>query len=168
VPLPLPYAINDRSDVQGNFDALSRAWPNQGVGVFSAYRNAALSLVNASVVTFDTKERDVSGWFDITTNIGRFTPKVAGYYRFTFHLSAIPAAGNRVMAALHKNGALHKRAPFGTAAGGFDSTSGTSVQAQANGTTDFFEVGYYQSTGAALALNVGADLCYFQGELIAP
>jgi hypothetical protein len=29
-------------------------------------------------------------------------------------------------------------------------------------------VGYYQSTGAALALNVGADLCYFQGELIAP
>jgi hypothetical protein len=30
VPLPLPYVIDDRSDVQGNFDVISTAWPARG------------------------------------------------------------------------------------------------------------------------------------------
>jgi hypothetical protein len=174
MPLSLPYVI-DAPDVQGNFDAIATAWPNRNVGVFSAYRAAALNLTSPAVVPFDTDNvaglaYDVSGWFDTTTNVGRFTPQVAGYYRMSWMVGAItPVAPAWVLATLNKNGAIHKRALLATdPSGALGAFSGGTSNVFANGSTDFFEVQFFTSVAGARAISVGFDFCYFTGELIAP
>jgi hypothetical protein len=165
VPLPLPYMIGDRSDVQGNFDAISTAWPNQNVGVFSAYRNAALAIPTNTGVIFDTEEYDVSGWHDVTT--GKFTPKVAGYYRLSWGLSAGQPGANTIISILAKSGAFKKR---GTPCLGNAFSNAITIGTGnffANGTTDFFQVFFFHDVVGNLALVTGVDWCYFQGELIA-
>jgi hypothetical protein len=138
-----------------------------GAGVFSAYRAAALSLTTGSAIVFDSEERDLSGWYD-TTN-GRFTPQIAGYYRLSWLAGSLvlPAAGE-LQAILHKNGALFKRMPPSVmGSGGSGAFAGGSVQVQANGTTDFFQVFFYHTAGGALALFLsGSDTCRFDGEMI--
>jgi hypothetical protein len=179
--LPLPFVIGDRDDIQSNFDELSTSWLDQQTlttvantnarrGVFSANRAAALSLTSPAVVPFDTETYDPSGWFDVTTNIGRYTPLVAGYYRFSWMVgAATPVAPGWTLANLLKNGAIHKRGPLMTdPSGALGAYSAGSSNAQANGTTDFFEVQFFTSAAGARVINVGADFCYFSGELIAP
>jgi len=61
-------------------------------GAFSAYRNAALSRTTGQVITFDTEEYDLSSWLDITTNPGRYTPQVPGYYDLKAAATAAPGA----------------------------------------------------------------------------
>jgi hypothetical protein len=165
VPLPLPYVIGDRSDVQGNFDAISTAWPSQNVGVFSAYRNAALSQTTNQAVVFDAEEYDVSGWHDVTT--GKFTPKVAGYYRLSWGLSAAPPAANTIISILAKNAAFVKRGVPCLGNAFSNAISAGTGNVVANGTTDFFQVFFFHNVGGALALVTGVDWCYFQGEMIA-
>ena len=99
--LALPYVIDDPG-IQGNFDVIATQWPNRNVGVFSAYLAAATNLATGTVVPFDTEERDVSNWFDVTTNKGRFTPKVAGYYRLDWMAGGAPAAAQAVNTILRR------------------------------------------------------------------
>src|SRR4051812_43973392 len=67
---------------------LANGATGMALGAFSAYRNAALSLATNAVVTYDTELFDVSGWFDTTTSIGRYTPQVPGYYSFSWAVRA--------------------------------------------------------------------------------
>lgn len=179
--LPLPFVINDRDDIQSNFDEISTSWLDQQTlttvantnarrGAFSANRGTALSLTSPAVVPFDTETYDPSGWFDVTTNIGRFTPLLAGYYRLSWMVGAVtPVAPAWVLATLNKNGSIHKRALLAVdPSGALGAFSGGSSGVQANGTTDFFEVQFFTSVAGARAISVGADFCYFSGELIAP
>lgn len=136
-------------------------------GLFSAYRNAALSLATGNTVLFDTEERDLSGWYDPAT--GRFTPQTQGYYRLSWSLAGTVVAGQYLIAEVFKNGALHKLpAAVGTVIGGAAAVSGGSIQVVANGTTDYFSIVLVHNTGGSLVLSVGASTCYFQGEFIVP
>lgn len=71
---------------------------------FSAYRgtawtaSAGLTLVNLNTEDFDTNNN-----FDITTNVGRYTVPVNGFYQFN---ARVTIAGNtpRIFCAIYKNG----------------------------------------------------------------
>jgi hypothetical protein len=139
------------------------------IGAFSAYRNAAISITTGSIVPFDTEEWDVSGWHDTATNVGRFTPQVAGYYRLSWmvHAGGPLAVNNWWKASLRKNGVLAKGGSVAwqvTTAALINST-GTAI-VQANGTTDFFDVVVDHNQGVASAISPASATTYFQGELI--
>jgi len=143
-------------------------------GCFRAFRNAALSLVTGSVVPFDNDATagnswDVSSWFDTVTNIGRYTPQVAGYYEFNAHVFMVPVGtgGNWIALALYKNSVQYSQ--FGTVMLGGTTTlqtGGGGVIAQANGTTDFFEVVLNHNFGSTQSVQTGTGSTYFAGKLI--
>lgn len=135
-------------------------------GSFSAYRAGASTLTTGSVVPFDTEEWDVSNWFDAVTT-ARYTPQLAGYYRFNWavRMGAL-AADQWCQASLAKNGTklkegqvLWQRAAVNA------NTTGAGIVI-ANGTTDFFTVIIEHNVGATTALTVGQTATYLQGELI--
>jgi hypothetical protein len=140
-------------------------------GSFSAYRTAALALTTASVVPFDTEEWDVSGWHDTVTNIGRFTPLVAGVYRLSWmvHASGALTVNNWWKASLRKNGVLAKpgNVAWQVTTAALINSGGT-ADVQANGTTDFFDViiEHNQGAGVAAGISPAATTTYFQGELV--
>lgn len=140
-------------------------------GSFSAYRNAALSLTSPNVVVFDTDSGtdawDISGWYDTTT--GRFTPQIAGIYRFSWLVSADAAAVADVyfIASLLKNGTQQLNAPPNwQRAAATPLASGGSLSAKANGTTDFFQVRLQHNNGATKALLPSVANTFFQGEFV--
>jgi len=138
-------------------------------GAFSAYRSAAITLTTGSVVPFDAEEFDVSNWFDVTTNIGRYTPQIAGYYRLNWTVAAFGALATDVswQASLRKNAAITKGGQqVSQRPNGVGVNSGGTAIVQANGTTDFVDVMLSQSAGAAAGIGQGPTLTYFQGHLI--
>lgn len=141
-------------------------------GSFSAWlTTAAISLASGSVIPFDTEEWDISGWHDITTNKGRFTPLVAGVYRFSGRVrpnaATDLAADQFITVTLAKNGAGFKTGQVGYQRGTALQASGfISACAQANGTTDFFELFVVHNTGGSLPIGNAEAATYWQGELI--
>lgn len=136
-------------------------------GVFSVYRNAALSLASLGIVVFDTEEFDLSGWHDTST--GRYTPQVPGYYRLSWAVES--GVGLTVdshwQAILYKNGSLFKggnRAMSRGAAAGLASVGSHIVVA--NGSTDFFDIRVFHNNGGTPALTTGLSATYFGGELV--
>jgi hypothetical protein len=167
----LPHRSLLDQEVRRNFKALDRAInaERRAIGSFSAYRAGALSVATGAIITFDTEDWDVSGWHDVTTNLGRYTPLIAGYYRFDSHVaySSTLAANKYWDVALFKNGSLYREFGRQNAANtaSYAPASGSNV-AVANGTTDYFEVGITHNIGGSKAISVGAPYAYFQGELI--
>lgn len=156
-----------QTTVNGNLDAanLSASTTLAAVGAFSAYRAAALNIGTGTVITFDTEEFDVSGWFDTVTNIGRYTPLMAGYYRLSAQLeTAGGAVDTYLRTTLRKNGTPIKYGPLAYQRGS-GMTSGLSVAAYANGTTDYFDVSL-STTAGSVALSNGSLGSWFNGELI--
>lgn len=125
---------------------------------FSVYRNSALTPSGTAVVTFDTKEYDTGNNVDITTNKGRFTAPIAGFYHFEAHLSG--AVATRMLVMLYKNGSEFKR---GTDWAGTAGIHGGVVSADVlAAASDYFEI--YVNTGST-AIDVGSTIAYFQGRL---
>lgn len=142
-------------------------------GAFYAFRNAVQSiptgLVTPTVVNFNAELFDVSGWHDTVTNIGRYTPQVPGYYRFSWNVKAsgAPAAATAWKTVLRKNAADYADGVVGYQTGAAEAvSSGGSASAQANGTTDFFEVAILHNEGVARNIAAQANWVYFTGELI--
>lgn len=136
-------------------------------GAFHAYRNAAQSPATGAIINFDTEVYDDSNWFDLS--IGRFTPLIAGRYRFSWAVRGTTAltANTFWLSQLMKNGAAASLGntgyQIGTAAAVNSVGSATVI---ANGTTDFFEVNISHNQGAGTALTTGQANTYFTGELI--
>ncbi len=141
----------------------------KATGAFSAYKSAnQTGIVTATntKVTFNTKEFDVDSWFDSTTN-SRYTPLVAGYYRLNVQVYwvTLPVSTNGIL-MIYKNGAEHKRLDLSIAPEGGALSVGGTVNVQANGSTDYFEVYVFQNSGSNKDLTGGVSATYFQGELI--
>jgi hypothetical protein len=138
-------------------------------GSFSAYRAGAANMATGQIVPYDTEEWDVSGWFDVTTNQGRFTPLQAGIYRLSWSLRAASVLTSDVvwLASLRKNAAIVKNGQIAWQRPGTASvlSVGTAL-VQANGTTDFFDITVTHGVGSATAIQADAVSTYFQGELV--
>ena len=129
---------------------------------FSAYANAANQTFTTAVITkvvFDAEEFDTANCFDSTTNY-RFTPNVAGYYQINAYLSVLSTQGNF---RIYKNGSEVKR-------GNQSNTSNfvgyvATALIYMNGTTDYLEMYFQQSSGSSATSTAGSTLTYFQGFL---
>lgn len=129
---------------------------------FSVYRNAAFTATG--VIGFDAKLFDTGSNVDVTTNKGRFTAPVAGFYHFD---SAIMfgsiAGGNVFYIELLKNGSVIKEGSrvVQGATGGFTATSNISATLQLVA-TDYIEV---SATGGG-AGSTGQSNAFFDGFLV--
>jgi hypothetical protein len=134
-------------------------------GAFSVYRNAAHS--GSGVVPFDTEEFDVSGWHDVGTHKGRYTPQIPGYYSFDVSLSGSENVIGEKSVDLYllKNGERLKFLDIWTSSSSYSSlrVSGSAI-AVANGSTDYFEI--EAILDGVTNFGVGAQNCWFQGHLI--
>lgn len=131
---------------------------------FSAYQSTNQSIPNATwtKITIDTKEYDTASCFN--TSLYRFTPTIAGYYNFTFGVAA-GNSGNGCVVGLYKNGSLYKTTSAATLSGFGEQTNG-SAQSYANGSTDYFEIYAYQTSGSSATSFAASTSTYFQGCLM--
>jgi len=131
---------------------------------FSAYRNAAQNSGNGAfaIVNFDTKLFDTGNNFDVTTNVGRFTTPIAGFYQFNARLSMSLTSGAQCLMGLYKNGSIVARGSHLLTGSGTEGVNLSEfIQAAAG---DYFEI---YSFGTGGALEVGNSFsCRFSGFLI--
>jgi hypothetical protein len=141
---------------------------------FSAYRNGATqNLPNAAFtqVQFNTTSWNTGVCYDPVTNF-RFTPTVAGKYLLTAAVNVTLGAASTptMIASVFKNGVEYRRCSTQQ----YAVTIGTIVDfaasclVEANGTTDFFDIRLFQSTGAASTINPNIELSWFQGAYQTP
>jgi hypothetical protein len=135
---------------------------------FSAYKNDGAQGVTSATFTKITFSAEL---FDTNNNFtsSRFTPTVAGYYQLNAGASAFGgSAATRMLVTIYQNGAslftlydVANSAP-GRGSGG--------VLVYANGTTDYFEVYGYLTTGSGLAFETGYGgagyQTWFNGSLV--
>lgn len=108
---------------------------------FSAYSSVGTSIPNNvyTKVLYQTEEYDTNNNYDNTTS--RFQPTVAGYYQVNWSTGVTTQAEK--FTALYKNGSFYRA--------GSDSIgwwSAGSALVYMNGTTDYLEVYFYQTTGS--------------------
>ena len=130
---------------------------------FSAYRNAAYNTVTTTQtrLPFDSEKFDTNSNFDVTTNPGRYTVPVTGFYMVTGNFTA--DHDGFLQAILFKNGAAFQ---FGTQ--DFYDTgqaTGESMSALTSLTAaDYIELFYY--CDGVKALSVGTTANQFSGFLV--
>jgi hypothetical protein len=135
----------------------------QGV-MFSAFVNADVSVANAASIIFNGKNYDSHGWFNTTT--GRFTPQLAGYYRFNWRVRFNSSASGWNVCTLRKNGAGQHEGQFMTAGALLYANVGSGV-VYLNGTTDYVDLAPYRSDSAATTIGGGAyNHSVLEGQLI--
>jgi hypothetical protein len=129
---------------------------------FSAYRNAALTMTS-SVVAYDAEHFDTNSNFDITTNKGRYTVPVDGFYQFNAAVMANVGSGSHYIAEFWKNGSAVKRF--------YEYTAGASTNWTFSGATmlqlvagDYIEILF--SPPGSTGIFVGAAYTWFNGFLV--
>lgn len=139
-------------------DAVTPAkWDNPYM--FRARRVSAQNMGNAAfaIVNFDTEDYDRNNNFDVTTNVGRYTAPVAGYYQFNARIAG--SATSQMLIALYKNGSLYARGSHSLGNGTYGAVYSDVVQSAAN---DYWEI---YSFGSGGALEVSTPI-YFSGYLV--
>ncbi len=131
---------------------------------FSAYRTAALTSSNTdTTVQHDTELFDTNGNFDVTTNKGRYTAPVSGFYFFSALAGNTTANSTNQFSTLYVNGSriqLGNGNSCTTTTGQYSTVMGL-VQLAANDYIEHKFVG-----GAGSTMGVGSrDVCYFMGAL---
>lgn len=131
---------------------------------FLVYRNSALNITNsATAVGFDTKAYDTGNNIDVTTNKGRFTAPVAGFYQFSASVLMNTGGAVQTWIALYKNGnGLMYGLWVATGTGNYGSIgSWPPVQLAAN---DYIEV--YAFSSSTEGIDTGSANTYFGGYLV--
>lgn len=138
---------------------------------FRAYLNSSQTINGSSetVVLFNAEDWDVSGRHDTSTNKGRYTPQVAGYYRISCNIMFQDslADGVQYYAKIFKNGAGEASGPVvraGAAAAFY--ACGATALVKANGSTDYFEVAVWHNDSTGKALQLDRKLTYWCAELV--
>jgi hypothetical protein len=93
---------------------------------------------------------DVSDWHNPTTNNSRVTPDVAGWYRVTGSAvleDASVTTGTRLFVGIYKNRASPSAFSNSVYAPNYPGVTVTGL-IEMNGTTDYLEVGVFQTAGA--------------------
>jgi hypothetical protein len=140
---------------------------NVGAPAFSAYQNSSQTIASGGAfykVQFQVKEFDTNNNFDNITNY-RFTPTVAGYYQFSAAIGWAANANSGVAVTLYKNGSLYKIGTYVTN-GNIGPVINLSCLANANGSTDYFEIYVVNNTSASLSLNATSPYTYFQAAMV--
>lgn len=132
---------------------------------FRAYRTAPHNFTTSfTKVPFETESYDTNSNFDVTTNVGRYTAPVAGFYQFNARCSTSQSSGtHRLVIALYKNGSELSRGSD-VFAGYFNgSVVSDTIQLAAN---DYIEVYALGDTTLAADVTAPSTTNYFSGFLI--
>ena len=120
-----------------------------------AYRNAAQDInAGATKILIDTISRDTESVIDIANS--RIIPNLPGDYIVMGNVraAAVPV-GQRVNAAIHKNGVIVAYGTVDLQGAEGPSSSSVSDLIYMNGTTDYLELWAYNFHSSALALYAG-------------
>ncbi len=112
----------------------------------------------ATAIGFTSEDFDVPAWHSNTTNNTRITPDVAGVYLVTANVEfAANATGDRaIRIGVNGVGTSNMRAQTTTPAPTVNALLSTTAVVLLNGTTDYIEIGAWQSSGGSL--NTGTSL----------
>lgn len=130
---------------------------------FYAYRNAAWTTNGSgAIVPYDTKLFDTNNNFDITTNVGRYTAPVDGFYQFSARADSSHTGTSDTNMRLFVNGssALYGDRFASSISFLYSGTVNGMLQLSAG---DYVEA-YYDGSGTAGG--TGADRVYFSGFLV--
>ena len=139
--------------VSGNMPAFS----------VSCSTNQSIANATATKIQLNTEAFDTNNNFDSTTNY-RFTPTVAGYYQINASVYNGNNGGSGTqLIAIYKNGSPYKYTfgPYttGGSMGIFDIVS-------LNGSTDYIEIYYIQSSGVTQLIQGGVLYTWCSGSLV--
>ena len=133
---------------------------------FSAYASSGTSCANTTYtkIAFQVENFDTNSNYDNATNY-RFTPTVAGYYQINAAVAIVTALGYSSV-SLYKNGSLYNT-------GGQIPNNSVGVQVLVssliymNGTTDYLEIYFYQTSGGTVSTYSANNnqYSYFNGFL---
>ncbi len=142
-----------------------------GAPAFSAYRSGSTQTVASGTMTLaqlQSEEFDTDSCFDSATNY-RFTPLVAGYYRFDGQITgyangSITALG----ASIRKNTVALRTAAQNVNFNATNSSINVSAIIPLNGSTDYVDLfGLVAGTGT-LGFLLGQGVTFFQGHFVSP
>jgi len=127
---------------------------------FIAYQSSTQSISNNShtKIQFQSETLDSNNNFDSTTNY-RFTPTTAGYYLITSNLRCDSGTGEYYL-QLYKNGS-NIRNLFDISGASVYAINGSAI-VYANGSTDYFEIYFYQNSGTSRTTSSG-ESTFFAG-----
>ena len=124
--------------------------------------NQNISSATNTKVQFNTKGFDTNTNYN--TSLFRFTPTVAGYYQVTVMCrDGTGLTSGFVTTSISKNGSIIATGYAG--AGGWGPSPAVTLLVYMNGSTDYLEAFYYQSSGSTTAINASSSVSYFQGYL---
>jgi hypothetical protein len=132
---------------------------------FSAYNTSYQTLANTTYtkIAYNTEEFDTGSCYD-TTNY-RFTPNVAGYYQLNAIIGFTANATGAVFLRLYKNGSAFKDGIYVP-----NANTGPELVcswlAYANGSTDYFEIYGWQSSGGNLSAGSGSSFMTFSASMV--
>ena len=129
---------------------------------FSAYRNAALTITTGSFqrIPLDAVEFDTGSNVDITTNKGRFTPPVTGYYLISWNV-AFSVGGTDVVSALYKGGTIYR---WGSEMNGGGSSGSALLSLTAS--TDYIELFGVAGTNGGIGVGTAPIKTWMSGFLV--
>lgn len=113
------------------------------------------SKVNFTLPDFDTNS---------CLSSGTFTPNVAGYYQINAQVTMDAATSALYMMFLYKNGSGYKRLSQTSNSTTYGQNG--SIVVEANGSTDYFEIYVYQTTGSTQTVNTNNEASHFSGCLV--
>lgn len=135
--------------------------------IFSAYRSGNQTGVTNNTyvkVQLNAEEFDTASCFDSTTNY-RFTPNVAGYYRFEWLLDARGTGLTVGFPQLWKNGGAHKSGTWAAHSSNI-SISGGSAVVYMNGSTDYVELYGFTIASSGNLFNGGLANTFLSGSYL--
>jgi len=160
----VPLGAGTVNKYGGTHFALPRVAIGTAPTVF-VYQNATttLSVPNATFtkIIFDQEAFDTNNNFNIVTS--RFTPTVAGYYRFNSRVNGFPTGATAFWVTVYQNGAESFR---GQQLNTSDIGAVVECLQYANGSTDYFEIYIYQDSGSTKSYTPGFVACSFQIEYV--
>jgi len=137
--------------VSGNMPAFSAY--NSG---YQTITTATWTKLNADTENFDTNNNFASS---------RFTPTVAGYYQFNSNVITSASAVGSVGCAVYKNGTKAFTGTF-IPNSAQAPTPAVSALLYANGSTDYFELYFYQNSGSNMTAGLGDSSSGFSGSMV--
>ena len=133
---------------------------------FRAHINSSPTIANGTntIIVFDDEEFDVGSNYD--TSNGKFTPTTAGKYLLYSKLK-VQLAGGIVYMEFRKNGSnVNSNYENISSRPSGDYGFQLSTIQEANGSSDYFEVNYYQGTGSGKTLYGGSDSAFMAFKII--
>jgi hypothetical protein len=176
----IPAVAGAVTDAYINTGAVTQTKLGAGVAgngpAFSAYGNITQNPTNATAtkIAFNLEEFDTASCFNTSTY--RFTPNVAGYYQINLAVryetvNTITSAGE-ILIQIYKNGSAYKRGWNSNANSTAVLTPSSYMIVQVNslvylnGTTDYVEGYFLQSTGSTQLLRPDLEISYFNGAMV--